>query len=134
MNTITSHTPPPTPKGKEGHKHAKPDQRPRKTHTINRMSNSFPTRWSFSYSIENGSNIYFYLFSILSYKTEQNRKHNGQLIFSYHIAEDHIHTDITCNTEEPQQKYRLGTVSNRLMGGGLLRVLLDPNPRPQLLQ
>ena len=24
------------------------------------------------------------------------------------IAEDHIHTDITCNTEEPQQKYHLG--------------------------
>ena len=32
--------------------------------------------------IENGSNIYFYLFSILNYKTEQNRKHNGRLIFS----------------------------------------------------
>ena len=30
----------------------------------------------------------------------------------------HIHTDITCNTEEPQQKYRLGTVSNRLPGVG----------------
>ena len=27
------------------------------------------------------------------------------------IPEDHIHTDITtCNIEEPQQKYRLGTV------------------------
>ena len=33
-----------------------------------------------------------------------------------HIAEYDIHTDITCNTEEPQQKYRLGTVSNRLLG------------------
>ena len=32
-----------------------------------------------------------------------------------HIAEDHIHTDITCNTEETQLKYRLGTVSNRLL-------------------
>ena len=31
---------------------------------------------------------------------------------------DHIHKDITCNIEEPQQKYRLGTVSNRLLGGG----------------
>ena len=104
------------------------------------------------------------------------------------IAEDHIHTDITCNIEEQQQKYRLGTVSYRLLGGGLNRfyliqtspsasallqpnqtitanptyhkppvehqqknrigtasknylgggglkhVLLDPNPRPQLLQ
>ena len=25
---------------------------------------------------------------------------------------------ITCNLEEPQQKYRLGTVSNRLLGEG----------------
>ena len=32
-----------------------------------------------------------------------------------HIAGDHIPTDITCNIEEPQQKYRLGTVSNRLL-------------------
>ena len=32
------------------------------------------------------------------------------------IAGDHAHTDITiCNIEEPQQKYRLGTVSNRLL-------------------
>ena len=51
-------------------------------------------------------------------------------------AKDNIHTDVTCTTEESQQKYRLGTVSNRLLGGGggLKRVLLDPNPRPQLLQ
>ena len=36
-----------------------------------------------------------------------------------HIAKDHIHTDVTCNTEEPQQqKYGLGTVSNRLLAGG----------------
>ena len=34
-----------------------------------------------------------------------------------HIAEDHIHKDITCNIDEPQQKYRLGTVSNRFIGG-----------------
>ena len=60
----------------------------------------------------------------------------GNCYSADHIAEDHIHTDITCNTEEPQQKYRLGTVSNRLVGGGggLKYVLLDPNPRPQLLQ
>ena len=36
-----------------------------------------------------------------------------------YIAKDPIHTGITCNTEEPQQKYRLGTFSNRLLGGGL---------------
>ena len=34
-----------------------------------------------------------------------------------HTAEDHIHTDITCNIEEPQQKYRLGSVSNRKLQG-----------------
>ena len=33
-----------------------------------------------------------------------------------HIAEDHIHTDTTCNIEKPQQRYRLGTASNRLLG------------------
>ena len=33
-----------------------------------------------------------------------------------HIAEYHIHTDITCNIEKPQQKYRLRTASNRLLG------------------
>ena len=38
-----------------------------------------------------------------------------------HIAKDYIHTDITCNIEEPQLKYCLGTVSNnyRVAGGGL---------------
>ena len=31
-----------------------------------------------------------------------------------HIAEGYIHTDLTaCNMEEPQQNYRLETVSNR---------------------
>ena len=35
-----------------------------------------------------------------------------------YIAGDHTHTDITCNTEEPQQKYRLGMVSNKLLGWG----------------
>ena len=35
-----------------------------------------------------------------------------------HIAEDHIHTNIACNFEKPQQKYHLGMVSNRLLGGG----------------
>ena len=36
-----------------------------------------------------------------------------------HKPGDHIHKDITiCNIEEQQQKYRLGTVSNRLLAGG----------------
>ena len=50
-----------------------------------------------------------------------------------HIAEDHIHTDMTYNIEEPKQKFRLGTVSNHYWGRGggrgLKHVLLDPNPR-----
>ena len=37
-----------------------------------------------------------------------------------YIAQDHRHTEITtCNIiEEPQQKYCLGKVSNRLLGSG----------------
>ena len=56
----------------------------------------------------------------------------GNYYSTDHIVEDHIHTDITCNIEEPQQKYRLGTDSNRLLGGGggLKLVLPDPNPCP----
>ena len=39
---------------------------------------------------------------------------------------DHIHEDnTTCNIEEPQQKYRLGTVNNIILGlcGGGLNML-----------
>ena len=37
-----------------------------------------------------------------------------------HVAEDHIHTDISKrNIEEPQQKCRLGMASNRLLGSDL---------------
>ena len=53
-----------------------------------------------------------------------------------HIAKDHIHTYITtCNIEEPQQKYRLGTVRDRKIGGsgGLILVFLDPNPPSPLV-
>ena len=57
----------------------------------------------------------------------------GNCYSADHTAEDHIHTDITCNIEETQQRYRLGTVSKRLLGG-LKLVLLDPNPRSYLLQ
>ena len=67
----------------------------------------------------------------------------GSYSSCYHIAEDHINTDITTyNIEEQQQKYRLGTVNNRLVGGeagrsggggGLNHVLLDPSLRPYFL-
>ena len=52
-----------------------------------------------------------------------------------HKAESPLHMDITkCNIEEPQQKLRIGTVSNFLMGlgWGLKYVLLNPNARPLL--
>ena len=42
-----------------------------------------------------------------------------------HIAEDHIHTDLTCDITEPKQKYRLGTVSNRLLGNRLLKLKIE---------
>ena len=61
-----------------------------------------------------------------------------------HIAEDHIHTNITCNVEEPQQN-RSTTLERSVVdccgwewrwgrGRGLKHVLLDPNPRRMLLQ
>ena len=41
----------------------------------------------------------------------------GSFNLGYHIAEAHIHTDFTaCDIEEPSEKYRIGTVSNRLLG------------------
>ena len=39
------------------------------------------------------------------------------------IPEDQIHINITCNIEAPQQKYRIGTVINRLRVGGVLNML-----------
>ena len=43
----------------------------------------------------------------------------GSCYSGNHTGEDYIHMDITtCNIEEPQQKYHLGTVSNRLLGAG----------------
>ena len=43
----------------------------------------------------------------------------GDCYSTDHIAEDHIHTNIhVYNIKESQQKYRLGTVTNRLLGGG----------------
>ena len=62
----------------------------------------------------------------------------GRCYSGDHIARDHIHTDITtCNIGEPQQKYRLGTVSNRLLawevrGGGDL--IWFTGYKPLLLQ
>ena len=49
-----------------------------------------------------------------------------------HFAGDHIHTDkIKCNIEEPQRKYRLATVSYRLLVE-LKYVFLDSISHPLL--
>ena len=43
----------------------------------------------------------------------------GSCFSGAHNDGDHTRTDITiCTFEEPHQKYRLGMVSNRLLGGG----------------
>ena len=63
------------------------------------------------------TSIFTYLFSILNYKTEQ-KKIMGSCYSGDHTAKDHIHTGIICNIDEPRQKYRLGTVSNKLQGDG----------------
>lgn len=41
-------------------------------------------------------------------------KHNDSCYSRDQIAGVHIHTDITSNTEESQQRYRLETMSNSL--------------------
>ena len=101
--------------------HTKFDQRPRKTRTVNRMNSSSPNRWSFSYPNWKGQQ---HLFLPIFYFKLQNRTKTGSIMGNWysadHIAKDHIHTDITCNAEEPHQNYCPGTVSNRLLGGGAL--------------
>ena len=57
---------------------------------------------------------------ILCYITKENKVHVGSRMGSCYsddlIAQNHTHTDITTgNTEKLQQKYRHGTVSNRLL-------------------
>ena len=38
----------------------------------------------------------------------------GKCYSTDHFAKDNIHTDITFDIKELQQKYRLGTASNRI--------------------
>ena len=54
------------------------------------MNSSFPEGGHSAILVENSSNIYFYLFSILNYETEQNRKYNGICFSIGHTAEDNI--------------------------------------------
>ena len=51
-------------------------------HLLNRMNTLSETCGHSATLIENSTNIYFYLFSILNYETEQNKTHKGQLLFS----------------------------------------------------
>ena len=86
-------------------KHTQIHKHSHMTCTVNQMNSSFPNRYSVTL-IENNSNMYFYLFSILNYK---NRNKTESIIGSCHscdhIAEDHIHADITtCNIEEPRHR------------------------------
>ena len=83
--------------------------------------------------IENNSNIYFYPFLFLITKRDKTGSIMGSWYSADHIAGNYIHTDITCNIEEPQHNSCLGTgaVSNRLLG--VSNILLGPNPRPFLL-
>ena len=51
--------------------HTKIDKRSQMARKVNQINSSFPNRWSFSYLIENSSNIYFTYF--LFYITKQNK-------------------------------------------------------------
>ena len=57
----------------------------------------------------------------------------GNCYSADHFAEDHIHTDITCNIEEPKQEYRLGTVSNRLLVGLRLFYWIQTSPSASII-
>ena len=52
------------------------------------MNSLYPNSAHSATIIENSSNNYFNLISILNHKTEQTRKQNRQLIFSDHIVEE----------------------------------------------
>ena len=52
----------------------------------------------------------------------------GKCYSTDQTAEDHIHTDITCNTEEPQQKYRFGRSVIDYWGGVGLKHVEKPDP------
>ena len=63
------------------------------------------------------SSFTYFLFKIR--KQNKTRSIMGCFNAGDHIAEDDIKTDLTtCDIEKPQQKYHLGTVSNKLLGAG----------------
>ena len=74
-----------------------------------------PTTSQVPYRLRYAARLYFCLFSILNNKTEQIRKHNGQLFEQLTILQNiiYIHTyHVTLRNHN-----RSGTVSNRLLGG-----------------
>ena len=102
------------PQNKKGKAHTQVDERSRTTRTVNRMYSAFPNKWPFSYPKLKTVVHHFYI-SLQQSKTGSVK---GSCCSGKYIAEDHIHTDITCNIEETKQQYRHGTVSNRLLGAG----------------
>ena len=78
LGTITtkSQIPSSKPKGKEAN--YQNEKRPRKTRTVNRMNSSYQTGGRVVTIIKKTAvTSIFYLFFIINYKTELNRKHNG---------------------------------------------------------
>ena len=54
-----------------------------------------------------------YIFYFKLQIRKKNRNIMGSCYSADNIVEEHLHRDITCKSEEPEQKYGLGTVSNR---------------------
>ena len=68
------------PQNQTGKKYTHTLKNTHERHTVNRIK----TCGNLAIRAENNSNIYFYLFAtcMSNDKTEQNRKHNSQLLFS----------------------------------------------------
>ena len=45
-----------------------------------------------------------------------------------------LNSDTKTGNREPQQNYRIGTVSTKLLAGGGLKVVLRAQPHPQFLK
>ena len=104
---------------RERRTHTKFDKRSRKTRTgtrMNRMTSSFPKQMFIQLPyLKTAATSMFTYFLFLTTKQNKTGSIMGNCYSTNHIAEDHIYTDI----EAPQQKYRLGTASDRFLGGGL---------------
>ena len=92
---VKSHILSSKPEGQETHTHV--DKRPPKTRTVNRTSTVSQIGGHSATLIENSSNIYFYIFSVLKYKNKT-RCRTSNCYLSDLSARDHKHTyKTTCN-------------------------------------